>query len=71
MLKEVDNGTIKEIDGESRVYYEGYWIRYYDVPNNLTYKKSLIDQLNPPGLSSRGNRNKHSWQQTRGSPAQV
>ncbi len=45
MLKEVDNGTIREIDGEARVYYEGYWIRYYDVPNNLAYKKSLIDQL--------------------------
>lgn len=39
------NGTIREIDGEPRIYYDGYWIRYYDVPNSLAYKKSLIDQL--------------------------
>ena len=45
MLQEVANGTIRQIDGLDRIYYDGYWIRYYDVPNNLTYKKSLIDQL--------------------------
>ncbi len=45
MLDEVENGTIREIDGEDRIYYDGYWIRYYDVPNNLAYKKQLIDQL--------------------------
>ncbi len=45
MLKAVENGTIKIINGQSRIYYDGYWIRHYDVPNNLAYKKSLIDQL--------------------------
>lgn len=45
MLDEVENGTIRTIDGEDRIYYDGYWIRYYDVPNNLAYKKQLIDQL--------------------------
>ena len=45
MLQEVANGTIREIDGQERIYYDGYWIRYYDVPNNLAYKQSLIDQL--------------------------
>ena len=45
MLQEVVNGTIRRIDGLERIYYDGYWIRYYDVPNNLAYKKSLIDQL--------------------------
>ncbi len=45
MLDEVLNGTIKKIDGEDRIYFDGYWIRYYDIPDNLTYKKNLIDHL--------------------------
>ncbi len=45
MLDKVENGTVKTIEGEDRIYYDGYWIRYYDVPNNLSYKKQLIDQL--------------------------
>lgn len=45
MLKKVENGSINQIDGEQRIYYEGHWIRYYKVPNNLAYKKTLIDQL--------------------------
>lgn len=45
MLKKVENGSINQSDGEQRIYYEGYWIRHYEVPNNLAYKKSLIDQL--------------------------
>lgn len=45
MLDKVENGTVKTIDGEDRIYYDGYWIRYYEVPNNLSYKKQLIDQL--------------------------
>ena len=45
MLQEVANATIRNVDGQERIYYDGYWIRYYDVPNNLVYKKSLIDQL--------------------------
>lgn len=45
VLKEVTNGTIKNIDGVDRVFYDGYWIRYYDIPDSLTYKKQLIDQL--------------------------
>jgi hypothetical protein len=27
LLEEVANGTIKNIDGIDRVYYDGYWIR--------------------------------------------
>ena len=43
---EISNGTVKSINGEVRIYYDGYWIRHYDVPsNNLAYKKGLIDQL--------------------------
>lgn len=45
MLKKVENGSINQVNGEQRIYYEGHWIRYYDVPNNLAYKKTLIDQL--------------------------
>ena len=63
MLQEVVNGTIRNIDGQERIYYDGYWIRYYDVPNNLAYKKSLIDQLTrrvfhhvEPGINTPGNK---------------
>ncbi len=63
MLQEVANGTISEIGGQERIYFDGYWIRYYDVPNNLAYKKSLIDQLTrrvfhhvEPGINTPGNK---------------
>ena len=63
VLKEVTNGTIKNIDGIDRVYYDGYWIRYYDIPDSLTYKKQLIDQLTrrvfhhtEPGINTPGDR---------------
>ena len=63
MLQEVANGTVRNIDGQERIYYDGYWIRYYDVPNNLAYKKSLIDQLTrrvfhhvEPGINTPGNK---------------
>ncbi len=39
------NGTIREIEGKSRVYYDGYWVRHYDVPDSRAYTKSLIDSL--------------------------
>ena len=45
MLKQVANGTIKTLKNQVRIYYDGYWIRYYEHPNNLAYKKYLIDQL--------------------------
>jgi hypothetical protein len=45
MVDKIENGTIRTIDGEERVYYDGYWIRYYDIPDSLNYKKQLIDQL--------------------------
>ena len=45
MLEEIANGTVRKMDGEDRVYYDGYWIRYYDMPDSLSYKKQLIDQL--------------------------
>lgn len=45
MLEEIANGTVRKINGEDRVYFDGYWIRYYDMPDSLGYKKQLIDQL--------------------------
>lgn len=39
------NGTLREVDGQLRVYYDGYWVRHYNVPNTRAYKKSLIDSL--------------------------
>ncbi len=42
----VVNGTVSEIDGEQRIYYYGYWIRYYEPPaETLTAKKNLIAGL--------------------------
>jgi len=42
----IENGTHDVIDGISRVYYEGYWIRYYEAPTgNLKEKKHLVQAL--------------------------
>ncbi len=39
-------GTRRLIDGEERVYYDGYWIKTYPVPkDSLDAKKRLIDAL--------------------------
>lgn len=57
------NGTIREIKGEKRIFYDGYWIRHYDVPDSLAYKKGLIDALTrrvfhhaEPGINTPGSR---------------
>ena len=40
------NGTRREIDGEVRVYYDGYWIKHYDPPADaLETRKGLIQAL--------------------------
>lgn len=63
MSAKVANGTIKTLNGQERIYYDGYWIRYYNVPNTLAYKKELIDQLTrrvfrhtEPGINTPGSR---------------
>jgi hypothetical protein len=39
-------GTQRTIDGQRRVYYDGYWIKAYEVPaDTLTAKKRLIEAL--------------------------
>jgi len=59
----IPNGTIRTIDGQERIFYDGYWIRYYKVPNTLAYKKELIDALTrrvfhhaEPGINTPGDR---------------
>jgi hypothetical protein len=42
---EMANGKIKTFDDTKRVYYDGYWIRYYPSSDALAQKKRLIDQL--------------------------
>ena len=40
------NGTRSDIEGTPRIFYDGYWIRYYAPPDDtLTNRKRLIDHL--------------------------
>lgn len=42
----VTPGTRRMVNGQMRVYYEGYWIKTYTVPENtLAQKKVLIEAL--------------------------
>lgn len=63
MSTEVKNGTKKIINGQERIFYDGYWLRFYTVPHTLAFKKGLIDQLTrrvfrhtEPGINTPGNR---------------
>jgi hypothetical protein len=64
MKDEVKNGTIKEIDGKSCIYFDGYWVRHYHMHSNtLADKKLMIDQLTrrvfhnvEPGINTPGYR---------------
>jgi len=43
---EIAQGEIRMIEGQLRVYYDGYWIKAYEVPaDTLLAKKRLIDAL--------------------------
>jgi hypothetical protein len=40
------NGTIAEVEGRTCIFYDGYWIRYYEPPEDrLIERKTLIDTL--------------------------
>ena len=63
MGKAVSNGTIKTIDRQKRIYFDGHWIKHYPYPNSLAYKKELIDRLTKrvfrhtePGINTPGSR---------------
>ena len=46
MSESTANGTRRTIDGELRVYYDGYWIKHYDPPpNSEETRKRLIQAL--------------------------
>lgn len=47
MSDNVANGTVHLIGGKRRIYYDGYWIRWYPPPagNQLESKKALIHAL--------------------------
>ncbi len=46
MNETLDNGTIKLIDGEEKVFHDGYWIKRYEPPkDSLADKKLLIQSL--------------------------
>lgn len=67
MLKPVEsqgpvNGTIEEINGVPSIFYDGYWIRYYEPPaDSLLARKRLIESLTrrtfhhtEPGINTPG-----------------
>lgn len=42
----IENGSRKQVDNETKVYYEGYWIKCYELPvDNLSAKRYLIQSL--------------------------
>lgn len=42
----VANGTVRTRDGKTCVFYDGYWIRYYEVPHDESAeRRDLIKQL--------------------------
>lgn len=46
MAKKIKNGDRRVVDGYPRVYYDGYWIKRYEAPEDtLTAKKRLIEAL--------------------------
>lgn len=67
MLKPVEtqgpvNGTIEQINGVPSIFYDGYWIRYYEPPaESLLARKRLIESLTrrtfhhtEPGINTPG-----------------
>jgi hypothetical protein len=64
MEAELAQGTERVINGQRRVYYDGYWIRAYDVPTDRwRAKKQLIEAMTrrlflhtEPGINIPGSR---------------
>ena len=45
-LQNVPNGTVRKKNKKKCVYYDGYWIRRYEVPTDeVAARRELIDQL--------------------------
>lgn len=46
MTETIANGTRRHIDGDERIYFDGYWIKYYEPPpESLNTKRHLIQAL--------------------------
>ncbi|HEB95685.1 MAG TPA: hypothetical protein ENI96_04550 [Sedimenticola thiotaurini] len=64
MTAQPDNGTRQNFDGKECIFYDGYWIRYYEAPeDSLSARKQLIDHLTrrtfrhtEPGINTPGYR---------------
>jgi len=64
MSKQPNNGIRQNFDGKECIYYDGYWIRYYEAPKDtLAARKRLIDHLTrrtfhhtESGINTPGNR---------------
>ena len=62
MVDEIENGTVRAFRNVDHVYYDGYWIRYYEPPpETLSEKKKLLDALTrrtfhhtEPGINTPG-----------------
>jgi len=62
------NGTIRELGGRKRIYYDGYWIIYYEPPaESLSAKKNMIVNLTrrafhhtEPGINTPGENLDHA-----------
>jgi len=60
----IENGTRRQIEGKEFIYYDGYWVRYYQpLDESLASRKSLIDHLTrrtfhhtEPGINTPGHR---------------
>jgi hypothetical protein len=58
----VANGTVRDVDGKRCVFFDGYWIRYYEVPHDeAAARRGLIDHLTKrvfhhtePGINTPG-----------------
>ncbi len=46
MNTQIENGTRRCIDGKESIYFDGYWIRYYPIPEDtLANRKKLISGM--------------------------
>ena len=57
------NGTARQIDGKPVIYYDGYWLRRYDISDTLAERRRLIESLTrrvfhhtEAGINTPGNR---------------
>lgn len=42
MTEEIQNGTLQDFGSKPCIYYDGYWVRYYEVPENTLATKHLL-----------------------------